>query len=97
MEAAPDVPVRNPSRKASGVSPRKTSRDGPGMIRPHTVFVEDSVKPKIPQRSATMDNKTMNSPKIPPRVHSQRSFDDPHGRPQLRIVFKMTFIHHPIR
>ena len=59
------------------------------MIRPHTVFVDDPVKPKIPQRSATMDNKTMNSPKIPPRVHSQRSFDDPHSRPQLRIVFKL--------
>ena len=90
MEAPPDVPVRNPSRKTSGLSPRKTSRDGPGMMpRPHTVFVDDPVKPNIPQRSATMDNKTINSPKIPPRVHSHRSFDDP-NRPQLRRVFKST-------
>ena len=59
------------------------------MPRPHTVFVDDPVKPNIPQRSATMDNKTINSPKIPPRVHSHRSFDDP-SRPQLRRVFKST-------
>ena len=58
------------------------------MVRPHTEFFHDPVKPKIPQRSATMDTKTMNSPKIPPRVHSQRSFDDPDIRQPLRFVFK---------
>ena len=67
------------------------------MIRPHTVFVDDPVKPKIPQRSATMDTKTINSPKIPPRVHSQRSFDDPDTRKPLRSVFKLILIGLPIR